>query len=236
MTTPQTRAIAIPLPGGTAVSGLLTEPRPARAAYVLAHGAGAGMSHPFMNAVAERLGDRHIATLRYQFPYMEHGSRRPDRPAVAHATVQAAVAEARRQLGDLPLFAGGKSFGGRMTSQTQAETPLPAVLGLIFLGFPLHPANRPSSDRAQHLAVVRVPMLFLQGTRDALAEPDLIAGVAATPGTRATLITVADADHSFHVPARSGRTDAQVLGELCDVMAAWMTEQAVEAAATAGRP
>ncbi len=236
MTTPQTRAIAIPLPGGTAVSGLLTEPRAARAAYVLAHGAGAGMSHPFMNAVAEQLGDRHIATLRYQFPYMEHGSRRPDRPAVAHATVRAAVAEARRQLGDLPLFAGGKSFGGRMTSQAQAETPLPAVLGLVFLGFPLHPANRPSSDRAQHLAVVHVPMLFLQGTRDALAEPDLIARVAATPGTRATLITVPDADHSFHVPARSGRTDAQVLGELCDVMAAWMTEKAVEAAATASRP
>ena len=197
-------------------------PAAARAGYVLAHGAGAGMSHPFMTATAEQLADRGIATLRYQFPYMERGARRPDPPAIAHATVRAAVAEAARQLPGLPLFAGGKSFGGRMTSQAQAEAPLPGIRGLVFLGFPLHPAKRPSLDRAQHLANVRVPMLFLQGARDALAEPDLIARVVADLGDRATLTTIPDADHSFHVPARTGRTDAQVLAEVCDAIAAWM--------------
>jgi len=179
------------------------------------------MSHPFMAAAAEQLADRGIATLRYQFPYMEQGGRRPDSPGVAHATVRAAVVQAGTLLPGLPLFAGGKSFGGRMTSQAQAEAPLPGIRGLVFLGFPLHPAKRPSLDRAQHLANVRVPMLFLQGTRDALAEHHLVARVVAELGTRATLTTIPDADHSFHVPARTGRTDAQVLAEVCDAIAAW---------------
>lgn len=214
--------ITVPLPDGTAVSGLLVLPAAARAGYVLAHGAGAGMSHPFMAATAEQLADRGIATLRYQFPYMEKGGRRPDPPVVAHAAVRAAVAEATGRLPGLPLFAGGKSFGGRMTSQAQAVAPLPAVRGLVFLGFPLHPAKRPSADRAQHLVQVHVPMLFLQGARDSLAEPHLIARVVAELGDRASLMTIPDADHSFHVPARTGRTDAQVLAGICDAIAAWM--------------
>src|ERR1700722_18404339 len=151
------------------VSALLRVPAGARACYVLAHGAGAGMTHPFMAAVAEELGERGIATMRFQFPYMEQGSKRPDAPKVAHATVRAAVAEARRRLPALALFAGGKSFGGRMTSQAQAASPLEGVLGLAFLGFPLRPAGRPSVERGQHLFEVRIPMLFLQGTRDGLA-------------------------------------------------------------------
>jgi hypothetical protein len=222
MITPEAHKIAIPLPDGTVVSGRLLLPAAARAAYVLAHGAGAGMAHPFMTAAAEQLGGRGIATLRYQFPYMETGGRRPDPPAIAHATVRAAVDEAVQRLPGLPLFAGGKSFGGRMTSQAQAEVPLTGIRGLVFLGFPLHPAKRPSLDRAVHLANVRVPMLFLQGARDSLAEPHLVARVVAELGSRATLMTFPDADHSFHVPARTGRTDAQVLAEVCDAVAAWM--------------
>lgn len=222
MTHPEAREISLPLPDGNAVTGLVLRPAAAQAGYVLAHGAGAGMSHPFMAAVAGQLADRGVATLRYQFRYMEHGARRPDPPAIAHATVRAAVAEAVTRFAGLALFAGGKSFGGRMTSQAQAEAPLPGVRGLVFLGFPLHPAKRPSLDRAQHLANVRVPMLFLQGARDALAESDLIAGVVAGLGNAALLRSVPDADHSFHVPARTGRTDAQVLAEVCAVMAAWM--------------
>jgi len=222
MTNAVVHEIAIPLADGQAVSGLLCMPGAVRAGYVLAHGAGAGMTHPFMTAVAEQLAERGIATLRYQFPYMERGSRRPDPPAIAHAAVRGAVAEAARRLPGLPLFAGGKSFGGRMTSQAQAEVPLPDIGGLVFLGFPLHPAKRPSLDRARHLAQVRVPMLFLQGDRDALAEHQLIAEAVAELGDRATLTIFPDADHSFHVPARSGRTDAQVLAAMCDAVAAWM--------------
>jgi hypothetical protein len=222
MTRPKAREIDVPLPGGDAVSGLLLVPDAARAGYVLAHGAGAGMSHPFMKATAEQLADRGIATLRYQFPYMQRGSRRPDPPGVAHATVRAAVTEAARRLPGIALFAGGKSFGGRMTSQAQAEAPLAGIRGLVFLGFPLHPAKRPSLDRARHLANVGVPMLFVQGARDALAEPHLIAQTVATLGNLARLTTLPDADHSFHVPARTGRTDAQVLAAVCDVAAAWM--------------
>jgi predicted alpha/beta-hydrolase family hydrolase len=222
MTNSVVHEIAIPLADGQAVSGLLCMPGAVRAGYVLAHGAGAGMTHPFMTAVAEQLAERGIATLRYQFPYMERGSRRPDPPAIAHAAVRGAVAEAARRLPGLPLFAGGKSFGGRMTSQAQAEVPLPDIGGLVFLGFPLHPAKRPSLDRARHLAQVRVPMLFLQGDRDALAEHQLIAEAVAELGDRATLTIFPDADHSFHVPARSGRTDAQVLAAMCDAVAAWM--------------
>jgi predicted alpha/beta-hydrolase family hydrolase len=204
------------------VSGLLQAPPQPRACYVLAHGAGAGMSHRFMSAVADGLGNRGIATLRYQFPYMEHGSKRPDPPKVAHATVRAAVAAASRLLPGLPLVAGGKSFGGRMTSQAQAANPLPGVHGLVFLGFPLHPAGKPSHERGKHLFDVHIPMLFLQGTRDTLAALDEIEPLCAALGERATLKLFTDADHSFHVPARSGRTDAQVLDEMLDELTAWL--------------
>jgi predicted alpha/beta-hydrolase family hydrolase len=222
MTKPEAHEITVPLSDSNAVSGLLLVPAAVRAGYVLAHGAGAGMSHPFMTEAAEQLANRGIATLRYQFPYMERGSRRPDPPRTAHATVRAAVNEAARRLPGLPLFAGGKSFGGRMTSQAQAEAPLPGITGLVFLGFPLHPAKQPSLVRAQHLANVRVPMLFLQGARDSLADHHLITRVVAELGNRATLTMFPDADHSFHVPARTGRTNAQVLAEACDAIAAWM--------------
>jgi len=204
------------------VSGLLQAPPRARACYVLAHGAGAGMEHPFMAAVAAELVQRGMATLRYQFPFMERGTKRPDPPQLAQATVRAAVMEAQRLVPDLPLFAGGKSFGGRMTSQAQAVTPLPGVRGLIFLGFPLHPAGRPSQNRAKHLFDVRIPMLFLQGSRDALAALEQLRPVCTALGSRATLQIFADADHSFHVPARSGRNDAQVRADLLDALAAWI--------------
>lgn len=214
------------------VSGLLAVPPTASACLVLAHGAGAGMTHPFMATVASGLADRNIASLRYQFPSMERGAKRPDRPPLARATVRAAVAAAARLAPGLPLVAGGKSFGGRMTSQAQAETPLPGVRGLVFLGFPLHPAGKPARDRADHLADVAVPMLFAQGTRDTLAEPALLAPVVAGLGKRATLIAIEAADHSFHVPARSGRSDAEVLAALLDDVAAWI-ERIVAGAAAA---
>jgi uncharacterized protein len=206
---------------GIRVSGLLTKPEGARACYVLAHGAGAGMTHPFMAAVADGLAQRGIATLRYQFPYMERGSKRPDAPALAHAIVRAAVDAAARLEPELPLIAGGKSFGGRMTSQAQALAPLPCA-GLAFLGFPLHPAGRPSSERAKHLLEIKIPMLFLQGTRDALAELDELRPVCKKLGKLATLKLFTDADHSFCVPARSGRKDAEVLNEVLDTLAAWI--------------
>jgi predicted alpha/beta-hydrolase family hydrolase len=208
----------------TQVSGLVQAPPDARAAYVLAHGAGAGMKHPFMATVAAELARRGIASLRYQFPYMERGSRRPDPPAVAQATVRAAVAAAQQALPGLPLIAGGKSFGGRMTSQAQAKAPLPGVRGLVFLGFPLHPAGKPSQERAEHLFDVSVPMLFLQGTRDALAALDQLEPVCRALGARATLKLFEDADHSFHVPARAGRTDAQVLAQMLDTLTAWIDD------------
>lgn len=206
------------------VSGLLLIPARPLACYVLAHGAGAGMMHRFMEAVAAGLCARGLATLRYQFPYMEVGAKRPDRPALAHATVRAAVAEAARRCPALPLIAGGKSFGGRMTSQAQAAAPLPGVIGLGFLGFPLHPAGKPSDDRAEHLSAVKLPMLFLQGTRDTLAEVQLLTAVARRLSPLASLHLIGQADHSFHVPARSGRTDRQVLDELLDALAAWASE------------
>ncbi|MBR0692048.1 alpha/beta family hydrolase [Bradyrhizobium lablabi] len=205
-----------------AVSGLLLRPDRAHAAYVFAHGAGAGMTHASMATIAEGLAERGIATLRYQFPYMDKGSKRPDPPAIAQATVRAAVAEAVRRCGDLPLFAGGKSFGGRMTSQAQAKTPLAGVRGLVFLGFPLHPAGKPSSERADHLESVEVPMLFLQGTRDALAALDLLEPMVKGLGSRATLHPVKEADHSFHVLVRSGRNDREVMAEVLDAFAAWV--------------
>src|SRR6187551_522897 len=194
MPSSNTEPVIIAVDDGVRVSALLETPPQARACYVLAHGAGAGMNHPFMAAVASGLATRHIATLRYQFPYMERGSKRPDPPKLAHAAVRAAVAEAARRLPKLPLIAGGKSFGGRMTSQAQAVAPLPGVRGLAFLGFPLHPAKQPSSERGKHLLDVRIPMLFLQGTRDALAMPDQIEPMCAALGARATLRLFADAD------------------------------------------
>lgn len=214
--------VTITLDDAQKVSGLLLAPEDARACYVLAHGAGAGMNHPFMSAAATGLAERGIATLRYQFAYMERGSRRPDAPKLAHAAVRAAVAEAARLLPATPLFAGGKSFGGRMTSQAQAESPLPGVRGLVFIGFPLHPAGKPSDERAKHLNDVRGPMLFLQGTRDELAKIDLLKPVLRKLGPRATLELFEDADHSFHVLARTGRTDAQVMAQILDAMAQWM--------------
>jgi len=204
------------------VSALLLTPPDPRAALVLAHGAGAGMTHRFMAALADGLAERRIATLRYQFPYMERGSKRPDPPKLAHAAVRAAVAEAARRLPALPLFAGGKSFGGRMSSQAQAEQAMPGVRGLVFVGFPLHPPGEPSEVRAEHLAQVALPMLFLQGTRDELADLALIRAVTGRLGARATLKILEHADHSFHVLAKSGRTDAQVLAELLDATAAWI--------------
>jgi len=206
----------------TRVSGLLCAPPGARALYVLAHGAGAGMNHPFMAAVAAGLASRGVASLRYQFPYIEHGGKRPDPPPVAQATVRAAVATASQLLPKLPLFAGGKSFGGRMTSQAQAKASLPGVRGLVFLGFPLHPAGKPSQDRGQHLLEVRIPMLFLQGSRDTLAALDQIEPLCRALGPGATLTLFQDADHSFHVPARSGRKDADVRGEMLDALAAFI--------------
>jgi uncharacterized protein len=203
-----------------AVSALLLRPEAARACFIFAHGAGGGMTHSFMEAFAAGLYQHSIASLRFQFPYMEKGSKRPDPPAIAQAAVRAAVAEARRHCPELPLIAGGKSFGGRMTSQAQAAAPLEGVRGLAFLGFPLHPSGKPSSDRAAHLADVHIPILFLQGTRDSLAETGLIEPLVKSLSL-ATLHLVDGADHSFHVLARSGRNDREVLSEILDVFASW---------------
>ena len=208
--------------GEVRVSARLELPARARACYVLAHGAGAGMEHPFLSAAARELGALGIATLRYQFPYMQRHSRRPDPPPVCHATVRAAVAAAVRLAPALPLFAGGRSFGGRMTSQAQALEPLPGVRGLAFLGFPLHPAGRPADSRAGHLFEVQIPMLFIQGTRDALAERGLLEEIVGRLGARATLSLLQDADHSFHVPARSGRRDPEVRSAAWRALAEWI--------------
>jgi uncharacterized protein len=203
------------------VSGLLTRPDEARVLYVLAHGAGADMRHRFMEAIAAGLAARGVASLRYQFPYTEAGGRRPDPPAVLEATVRAAVAAAAQAAPDLPLVAGGKSMGGRMTSGAAARGPLPGVSGLVFLGFPLHRPKQPSEDRAEHLSQVAHPMLFLQGTRDDLADLGLITGVCARLGALATLHVVEGADHGFGVLKRSGRTDAEVLEELAGTVVSW---------------
>jgi uncharacterized protein len=218
---PVTERLTLAVEGGARVSALLGLPGDARACYVLAHGAGAGMEHPLMNAVAAGLAARGIATLRYQFPYMERHARRPDAPALCHATVRAAVAECARRA-PLPLIAGGRSFGGRMTSQAQAEEPLPGVRGLAFLGFPLHPAGRPSDHRAGHLARVSIPLLFLQGTRDALAARPLLEAQLARLGTRASVSWLEDADHAFHVRARSGRSDGQVMSTALESLCEWL--------------
>ena len=222
MKTDSPRLLTIKVDETHSVSALLLVPRQARACYVLAHGAGAGMTHAFLEAVAVELGERGIATLRYQFPYMEQGGKRPDPPKLAHATVRAAVAEAHRLVPKLPLIAGGRSFGGRMTSQAQAVATLPGVLGLAFLAFPLHAAGRPSDERAAHLFDVHVPMLFIQGTRDELADLGHLQPVIERLGDRATLALFQDADHSFHVPARTGRKDPEVRREILDRLAAWI--------------
>ena len=213
--------IAVSVDGQGTVSALLLAPPDASACYVFAHGAGAGMAHSFMASLAEALAERRIATLRFNFPAMERGSRRPDAPPVAHAAVRAAVAEARRRLPALPLLAGGKSFGGRMSSQAQALAPLDGVRGLVFVGFPLHPAGKPGAERAQHLRDVACPMLFLQGTRDDLADLALLRSAIAPLGSRATLRVFDDADHAFHVRASSGQDDSQVREALADAIADW---------------
>ena len=219
------QSVTIPVDATEHVSGLLQTPATPQACYVLAHGAGAGMKHPFLSAVANGFAERGIATLRYQFPYMEKGSKRPDSPKVAHAAVRAAVTEAGKRFPEIPLFAGGKSFGGRMTSQAQASAPLPGVRGLVFLGFPLHAPGKPSNERAKHLSDVHIPMLFLQGTRDDFAKLDLLEPLCNQLGSRATLKLFDDADHSFHVPARTGRKDADIMRELLDVASHWLAKQ-----------
>jgi len=218
------QTLDIALDAESTVSGLWDAPAKPKACLVLAHGAGAGMTHKSMEAVAAGLAQRGIAVLRYNFPYMERGSKRVDPPAIAHKAVRAAVAAAQARSKSLPLFAGGRSFGARMTSQTQAKTPLDGVRGLVFFAFPLHPAGAPSVDRAAHLKDVQVPMLFLQGTRDALAELTLLTPTVKSLGRRAKLVLAEDADHSFHVPAKTGRKDSDVLAEILDAAAAWMLE------------
>jgi len=229
--------LTIEVGAGERVSGLLQHPVTARACYVMAHGAGAGMTHPFMASLADDLATRGVATVRFQFPYMERGSKRTDPPALAHATVRAAVAEASRRLPGLPLFAGGKSFGGRMSSQAQAVAPLADVRGLVFVGFPLHPAGKPSVERAAHLDGVQVPMLFLQGTNDELAELRLLESVIDRLGARATLALFDDADHAFHVPARTGRRGADVRSGIVNAMESWIDstiDRATEPAVSGG--
>lgn len=208
------------------VSAILMQPGNARACYVLAHGAGAGMRHASMDKIAEGLADRGIATFRFNFPYMENKQGRPDQPAVAHATIRAAVEDAARLCPGLKLIAGGKSFGGRMTSQAQAKTPLPDVKGLAFLGFPLHADKKPSTERAEHLTQVEIPMLFLQGTRDGLADLGLLKPVVAALGAKATLHEVEGGDHSFAVLKKSGRTNEEALAEVLDTLTAWIDQLA----------
>lgn len=222
MSVTTTQAVTIDLDASEHVSGLWLRPNLASACYVFAHGAGAGMHHPSMETTAHELALAGIASLRYQFPYMERGSKRIDPPSACHPAVRAAVTKAAALAPLLPLIAGGRSFGGRMTSQAQSIEPLPNVRGLAFLGFPLHPAKRPSVERAKHLSGVDVPMFFLQGTRDDLAELALLQSVTAALGTRTSLHLLQHADHSFHVPARSGRTDADVTREAVAAMASWI--------------
>lgn len=217
------RSLTLPV-GVEAVSALLLVPQAPRAIYVFGHGAGAGMTHPFMASMAERLSGAGIASLRYNFPYMEDGRGRPDRRSVLLRTVRTATEAATAALPGVPLIAGGKSMGGRMTSLAQAESPLPGVAGLAFLGFPLHEAKKPGIERAAHLSEIAIPMLFLQGTRDALADLDLLRGVTDGLGSRITLHVVEGADHGFHVLKRSGRTDEEVLDELATSLSGWIDE------------
>lgn len=212
------------VPGSADVSAIFSRPENSRCLLVLAHGAGAGMLHPFMQGLADELAAVAIATLRYQFPYMEQRRRVPDSPAVLTSTVRAAVQAATDLDPDLPLFAGGKSLGGRMTSFAASQEPLSNVRGLVFFGFPLHPPNRPGTKRASHLEKVSVPMLFLQGTRDALADLTLLRPICEKLGPRATLHIVESADHSFHVLKRSGKSDPEVLRDLASTVANWCSQ------------
>lgn len=216
----------VKLPDGSTVSALWQKPKDAKAVLVLAHGAGAGMTHKNMAATADGLEARGIATLRYNFPYMEKGSKRPDNPPVAQAATRAAVADAAKLAGDLPLFAGGRSFGARMTSQAQSLDPLGHVRGLVFFAFPLHAPGKPGIERAEHLKAIKVPMLFLQGTKDEFAELDLLKSVTKSLGKRAKLVLAEHADHSFHAPAKTGRKDPEVLAEILDAAHDWMLKQA----------
>jgi uncharacterized protein len=217
----EARKVTIRVDDERSVSGLLVAPKGIRALYVLAHGAGAGMAHPFLDKMASLLAERGIGTLRYQFPYMEAGSRHPDAPKLAEATVRAAVGEAARLVPGVSLFAGGKSFGGRMTSGAEAHEPL-GVKGLAFLGFPLHPPGAPATTRGDHLRDVKVPMLFLQGTKDEFAGLDLLKPLVKTLGKRATLHLIEGGNHSFRVPAKTGRKEADVMAELADTLAGWI--------------
>jgi uncharacterized protein len=226
MSAPNPQQLKLKVDSANEVSALLLRPSAAWACFIFAHGAGAGMHHEFMERVAAGLYDHGVATLRYQFPYMEKASKRPDPPPLAHATVRAAVAEAARRCTELALIAGGKSFGGRMTSQAQAIAPLAGVRGLAFLGFPLHPAGKPSDTRATHLSDIDIPMLFVQGTRDKLAEPQLLEPLVKRLAPSASLHLVQEADHSFHVLARSGRNDRDVMGEVVATLSAWIGTQA----------
>lgn len=221
MSTEAVKPLSIDVRPDLRVSALLQLPAHARALFVFAHGAGAGMNHPFMTDLASALAKRDVGTLRYQFPSMERGSRRPDSPTVCHATVRAAVAEARNQAPTLAIVAGGKSFGGRMTSQAHSLRALPDVRGLVFVGFPLHPPKHPGVERAKHLSDVSIPMLFLQGTRDELADLALLEPVVDSLGPRARLKRIDGADHSFHVRARDGRINSEVIAELADVIVGW---------------
>lgn len=220
------KARTLSLADGATVSALWQKPRGAKAVLVLAHGAGAGMTHKNMTAAADGLAARGVASLRYNFPYMERGSKRPDNPPVAHAAVRAAVAQAHKLAAGLPVFAGGRSFGARMTSQAQALEPLAGVEGLVFFAFPLHAPGKPGAERADHLRLARLPMLFLQGSNDEFADLDLLKPVVAALGRRATLVLAEHADHAFHVPARSGRKDPDVLAEILDAASAWMLKVA----------
>ena len=215
--------------GAGEVSAILMRPADARWLLVLAHGAGAGMTHPFLEKLARELASVGVATFRYQFPYMEERRRVPDSPSVATATVASAVRAAAKVVDGLPLFAGGKSFGGRMSSQAASQGLLDGVKGLAFFGFPLHPPNKPGTKRAEHLARVQIPMLFLQGTRDTLADLKLLRPICADLGARATLHTIETADHSFHVLKSSGKTDADVLRELAQTTARWAENLKIEA-------
>lgn len=230
MTDPQ--EVMITAREGRALPGLRMRPDQARTCLVLAHGAGAGMRHRAMESLASGLAERGVATLRFDFPFMAAGSKRPDPPPVAQAVVRAAVAAAECLAGDLPVFAGGRSFGGRMTSQAQSVRPIEGVRGLVFFAFPLHPAGRPGIERAMHLGDVATPMLFLQGTNDALAETDLLGPIVAALGGRATLVLAQDADHAFRVPKRSGRTESETLSGLLDSAAAWMADRGATRSAT----
>ncbi len=223
------KEVSIPV-GDGAVSALWERPKDAKAALAIAHGAGAGMRHRFLAAVAKGLADRAVATLRYQFPYMEAGRKSPGAPGPAKSAVRAAADRLRALAPDLPLFAGGKSYGGRMTSGAEAEEHLGGIRGLAFFGFPLHPPGKPSIERGAHLAATAVPLLFLQGTNDSFADNALIEGVVEGLKPRARLVRFEGADHSFHVPKSSGTTDSAVMAEMLDSVSAWIDEIAAAAA------